>query len=245
MYNKLMNKCNCNESAAYSCVPAPNPCRVAIRTQVIPATLGDDTAGAPYAPLAGKWYNTVVSYQANGANYIFDSNGVYTKITPANYDKLVAQVAGLEEALTALQAKEQADVENLQANINQIFNKEAMDVEALQTNINAEVNAREAADTALSNRVEEIHNSPDVVDIVDTYAALEAYNTSTLHDNDIVRVLRDETHNGESYYYRWNATEKTWAPVGSVGDYYTKQEIDSMIGDVETTLNNLDSGEGV
>ena len=68
----------------------------------------------------------------------------------------------------------------------------------------------------LQNQIDDLKNSPDVVDIVDTYADLQAYDTSHLGDKDIIRVLTDETHDGASSYYRWNKQTETWTYVGSI-----------------------------
>lgn len=87
----------------------------------------------------------------------------------------------------------------------------------------------EANDVELQQEIDDLKNSPDVVDIVPTYAALQAYDTSKLGDNDIIRVLADETHDGQSTYYRWNATASSWTYIGAVGDYYTKTQVDNLI----------------
>lgn len=89
---------------------------------------------------------------------------------------------------------------------------------------------------ALQQEVEEIKDNPDVVDIVPTYAALQAYDTSKLGDNDIVRVLQDEQHDGQSTYYRWNKQSSTWTYIGAVGDYYTKGQVDSLLDDKQDVL---------
>ena len=65
--------------------------------------------------------------------------------------------------------------------------------------------------------VEELKNNPDVVDIVDTYADLEAYDTSSLTDKDIIRVLQDSNYNNNSTYYRWNATTNQFDFIGEAG----------------------------
>lgn len=64
--------------------------------------------------------------------------------------------------------------------------------------------------------VEELKNNPDVVDIVDTYADLQAYDTQHLSNNDIIRVLADETHSGNSTYYKFNKTAGTWTFIGEI-----------------------------
>lgn len=69
----------------------------------------------------------------------------------------------------------------------------------------------------VEDEVEELKNNPDVVDIVDTYADLQAYDTSILTDKDIIRVLEDSTHNNKSTYYRWNASTNQFDYIGEAG----------------------------
>ena len=69
---------------------------------------------------------------------------------------------------------------------------------------------------SLQQQIDDLKNSPDVVDIVDTYADLQAYDTSHLGDKDIIRVLTDETHDGASSYYRWDKQTETWTYIGSI-----------------------------
>ena len=66
----------------------------------------------------------------------------------------------------------------------------------------------------VEDEVEELKNNPDVVDIVDTYADLQAYDTQHLTENDIIRVLQDETHSGNSTYYRFTKNPDTWTFIG-------------------------------
>lgn len=69
----------------------------------------------------------------------------------------------------------------------------------------------------IEQEVEDLKNNPDVVDIVDTYADLQAYDTSSLTDKDIIRVLEDSTHNNKSTYYRWTASTSSWVYIGEAG----------------------------
>lgn len=71
----------------------------------------------------------------------------------------------------------------------------------------------------VEDEVEELKNNPDVVDIVATYADLQAYDTQHLTDKDIIRVLQDETHDGESTYYRYNKQSDTWTYIGESKQY--------------------------
>lgn len=81
--------------------------------------------------------------------------------------------------------------------------------------------AGKAADTvkSLEQEIEDMKDNPDVVDIINSYADLQAYDTSKLSDKDIIRVLSDETHDGESTYYRWSATAQSWTYIGESKQY--------------------------
>ena len=68
----------------------------------------------------------------------------------------------------------------------------------------------------VEQEVEELKNNPDVVDIVDTYQDLENYDTQRLTNNDIIRVLQDETHSGNSTYYRFTKNPDTWTFIGEI-----------------------------
>ena len=52
------------------------------------------------------------------------------------------------------------------------------------------------ADGNLQTQIDALASRSDVVDVVATYAALQAYDTTTLIDNDVIKVLADETHSG-------------------------------------------------
>lgn len=69
---------------------------------------------------------------------------------------------------------------------------------------------------SVEDEVDELKNNPDVVDIVDTYADLQAYDTQHLTNNDIIRVLQDETHSNNSTYYRFTKNPDTWTFIGEI-----------------------------
>ena len=51
------------------------------RKIVIPAVMGDDSEDSPAAPENGAYRNALIEYEANGAMYIYASDGIYTKIS--------------------------------------------------------------------------------------------------------------------------------------------------------------------
>ena len=108
--------------------------------------------------------------------------------------------------------------------------------------VSDEATAREDADIALGQRIDTVVAASDIKDIVGTHADLESYDTSTLGDNDIIKVLSDETHGGAIYYYRWNASAETFTAIGSEGPYYTKSETNTLLGAKQNTLT---AGENI
>lgn len=92
---------------------------------------------------------------------------------------------------------------------------------------------------AVEQEVEEMKDNPDVVDIVATYADLQAYDTSKLTDKDVIRVLTDETHDGQSTYYRYSKQSDSWTYIGAAGDYYTKTAADLKFQDKLTAGTNV------
>lgn len=118
------------------------------------------------------------------------------------------------------------------ATLNNYYTKTETD-----TNIGYETDAREIADAGLQEQIDAIVASSDVVDIVGTYAALQAYDTTKLHDNDIIKVLTDETRDEATTYYRWDADTSTWSYIGAEGPFYTKAETDAIFTPMTRTIN--------
>lgn len=97
--------------------------------------------------------------------------------------------------------------------------------------LTAEENARQNADNDLQGQIDAITVSSDVIDIVGTYAELQAYDTQHVKANDIIKVMQDSTHGDATSYYRWVITENVgaWVYVGSEGPYYTKSETNALL----------------
>lgn len=118
---------------------------------------------------------------------------------------------------------------NLQTAISNEATARANADTSLQTALNTETTARQTADTGLQSQIDAIVASSDVKDIVGTYAALQQYDTSTLGDNDVIKVLQDETHSDETTYYRWSTATGTFTLIGEEGPYYTKSATDTLL----------------
>ena len=89
----------------------------------------------------------------------------------------------------------------------------------------------DTADNNLQSQIDAITAASDVTDIVGTYAELQAYDTSSLPNNSIIKVLQDESRNDETTYYRWVITGGvgSWVLIGEEGPYYTKSETDTLL----------------
>lgn len=69
-----MTKLNC------SCGKQKDDC-CPFRKIVIPAVMGDDSEDSPSAPENGAYVNALVEYEANGAMYMYASDGIFTKLS--------------------------------------------------------------------------------------------------------------------------------------------------------------------
>lgn len=275
--------------APYQEACACKPDKITLRTVVIPANLGTDAEGSAYAPKAGAYYNTIVVYQATGAVYVYDSNGVYTQVENGGYEELVQTVNGFASQMDelydpdpiGLTVKTYAELETYGPEalpLNTVALVEADEthkdeaslyyynpstaswtylkqaspyytkahVDTIENALEQEIANREAADTTLQDsldtldqRVTDMQNSPDVRFIEPTYAALEELDKTGIGDKDYARVLQDENHQGASTYYQFNLADQTWEYVGEVGSYYTKEQIDAMIGQAVTQLEAI------
>ena len=111
------------------------------------------------------------------------------------------------------------------------------DKDETDTLIATEAETRDAADLDLQGQIDAISSASDVVDVVGTYAELQDYDTSKLSDNDIIKVLTDETHDDAISYYRWNDTTNAFTYIGSQGPFYTKGETDATFVPQTRTIN--------
>ena len=111
------------------------------------------------------------------------------------------------------------------------------DKDETDTLIATEAETRDAADLDLQGQIDAISSASDVVDVVGTYAELQAYDASKLSDNDIIKVLTDETHDDAISYYRWNDTTNAFTYIGSQGPFYTKSETDATFVPQTRTIN--------
>lgn len=74
-------------------------CGCPFRKVVIPAIAGDDETGT-VLPENGLFQNALVEYEANGAMYIYSSDGIYTRIGSNSKSEEAASVAYVDTQIT-------------------------------------------------------------------------------------------------------------------------------------------------
>lgn len=81
----------------------------------------------------------------------------------------------------------------------------------------------------IEQEIEDLRGATDCADVVANKAALDAYDTSKLTDQSIVKVLQDESHNDAQTYYRYSKSSDSFTLIGELGPYYTKSEDDTLL----------------
>lgn len=128
----------------------------------------------------------------------------------------------------------------LSGDYDDLLNKPDLSQYATTTQLGNETTARENADIGLQGQIDAITSSSDVRDIVGTYQDLQNYDTSSLGNDDIIKVLQDSTHNDAMTYYRWVITGGVgaWSYIGQEGPYYTKSETETLLQAKQNTIDS-------
>ncbi len=108
----------------------------------------------------------------------------------------------------------------------------------IQDRLTQEYNERIDDVNQLQEQIDAITASSSIADIVGTYQQLLEYDTSTLHDNSIIKVLQDETRANGISYYRW--LNNIWNFVGTESPYYSISESDARFVPMTRTINQHD-----
>ena len=161
------------------------------------------------------------------------STGVHNDLSGRSAENAhpISAITGLQNALDGKATQNDIDTSISNHNTSELAHS------YIRGLVSSEVTNRENADIGLQQQIDAITASSDVKDIVGTYAALQAYDTSTLGNNDIIKVLQDETQDDETTYYRWSTTTETFTLIGAEGPYYTKSEADATFVPQTRTVN--------
>lgn len=215
-------------------------CPILFRKVIIPVSVGDETT---YPPVNGLYRNVLLEYESSGSTYLYSSDGIPTHVVNdlEQIEKLIRELVEAE-AQTRSEADDrlQDNIDSAVTTLSKAIGEETSAREGadriLDGKIEAETRARGLADNEIWAEINTIEIASDVVDIVGTYAALQAYDTSHLQDNDIIKVLSDETRSNATTYYRWNKTTSQFSYVGEEGPYYTTSQTDQLLAGKQDTL---------
>ena len=108
----------------------------------------------------------------------------------------------------------------------------------LTSNLNNETTQRNSDVNNLQQQIDALSSKGDVADIVGTYQDLLNYDTSTLLNKSIIKVLSDSTYDNASSYYKWNSNTSAFNYIGSEAPTYTKTEIDTMDNNIVHKTGN-------
>ena len=151
----MNNDCNHNKCQCGSC-----KCGISLKS--IPAVLGDDTG--EFKPENGAYFNTFVKYEANGAQYFYSKDGVFSKV--AEVPECIQEQSDWDETDESSPAF--------------IKNKpEIGDVTHLMEMIEAETNARTQQDESLHDEIVTLGNE------LNTEATTRAEQDEFLHNENI------------------------------------------------------------
>lgn len=195
----------------------------------VPASLGDSDTNPPKP---GAYRNVLLYYEADENAFLYTSDGIPVRITGVSTDYNLLKNKPSINGVVLIENKTLEELGIIDAIDSAVAAEATIREEEdgkLSKAIDDEEADRIAADNALWDEIETIEASSDVVDVVGSYAELEAYDTSKLHDNDLIKVLQDETRDDAITYYRWSTTTETFSYVGEEGPYYTQSETDTLL----------------
>lgn len=225
-----------------------------------------------YDPKVGDYYDRIVHDTVNNKIWLFDCDGVFLNAsktfvrvrdelgeseTNAISQRAVTQALNeLKDELFTSLADTDAKVDTVDEKVDELAKETSnqfteveekiagveQKVDDVDSALSQEIQDREAADNNLQSQIDAISANSDVKDVVGTKADLLSYPTGTLGDNDIIKVLQDESESGATTYYRWTGTFQL---IGSEGPYYTKsetdQKVEGAVAEVETKLDTTKS----
>lgn len=169
------------------------------------------------------WNSTVYRNDVNHRYYSISADGMsittYFDTAPAGGPGHTLQLAVDMSGDGADQTASKADVEEA---VTKLEDADA----GIREDLESEATTRQERDGELQSQIDAVVNSSDVKDVVGTKAELNAYDKSTLGDNDIIKVLKDESEDDATTYYRYVKAENDFKVIGEIGPYYTKAEAD-------------------
>ena len=183
--------------------------------------------------------NTEIENRITADNYL---SGTIESVSSTLFDDLSSTSGALlsvinQERIDRISAisdeaslRDAADIE--------LGNRITDEISGLNNLLDSEISARQLVDTNLQSQIDTIEATQNVIDLVGTYAALTAYNTSAVKAHDKIQVITDETSGNQSTIYSWE--NNAWSGIGMFGPYYTKSQVDEIHRTNNLTVNYSD-----
>lgn len=163
----------------------------------------------------------------------------------ASKEELQNSITQVNEAIQTEADNRQQAIEGLDNKFSNLTSGYEEQFANLGDQISKEQQARVAADAGLQSQIDAIVNRANVADIVGTHAQLEQYDTSTLGNGNIIKVLQDETVEDATTYYRWDAEAGEFKLIGREGPFYTKGEADMRFVPLTRMINGKDLSKDI
>lgn len=93
----------------------------------------------------------------------------------------------------------------------------------------------------LQGEIDTLKGASDVIDVFSAYSAFTAQSadpTYIVTDNDIIKVLKDESRNETQTYYRYSSATSAWEYFGALDPYYSKTVVDNKFTDISGTIDS-------
>lgn len=93
----------------------------------------------------------------------------------------------------------------------------------------------------LQGEIDTLKGASDVIDVFNTFSEFTAWSadpTYIVTDNDIIKVLNDESYSADQTYYRYSSATSAWGYFGSLDPYYSKTDINTFSASLSSTVDN-------
>ena len=225
-------------------------CGCPFRKVVIPAAAGDDETGE-VIPENGLFANALVEYEANGAMYIYASDGIFTRIGSNSKSEEAASITYVDSKF--LNAKRYTDTEIDEASNSMTLYVDGADATTL-------ADAKSYTDTEVSDAVDEAKTYADGK----AAAALQdAKDYADAQDAITLQAAKDYTDSAASSVVTRTYVDNGDATTLSTAENYTDSQISAVTNSLATVattglysdlsnapvvpniiLSNVDPGEG-
>lgn len=128
-------------------------------------------------------------------------------------------------------------------------------IDEVASDLADEIVDRTNADTELQNQIDKLEAATDVICVYGTYSGYDnSFSNASgdlfkepehLTENDVIKVLNDNSDTGEGGQTYWQATNVdwetsscTWTRIGKLEPYYTKSEINTITGNITSDISN-------